>query len=98
MTSIGRQELALDPVCPRGYVVTMTTITETYTVQQFLADTRATIKAKDVPHGLAEVRGHLERLLTNPELLKERLGDPPRYSERSTIGYDPETDVHVLVH
>lgn len=49
----------------------MATITDTYTVQRFLADTRATIKAKGVPHGLAEVRGHLERLLANPDLLKE---------------------------
>src|SRR5262245_22994044 len=76
----------------------MTTITETYTVQQVLADTRATIKSKGVPHGLPEIRGQLERLLVNPELLKQHLGDPPRYSERATIGYDPETDVHVLVH
>src|SRR5713101_5106200 len=98
MPSTDRQELALDHTCRRGYDVAMTTITETYTVQQFLADTSATIKAKGVPHGLAEVRGHLERLLANPELLKEQLGDPPRYSERATIGYDPETDVHVLVH
>ena len=76
----------------------MTTTTATYGVQQFLADTRATMKAKGIPHGLAEIRGHLERLLANPELLRQHLGDPPRYSERAMIGYDPETDVHVLVH
>jgi ketosteroid isomerase-like protein/predicted metal-dependent enzyme (double-stranded beta helix superfamily) len=75
-----------------------TTATGTYTVQQFLADTRSTLKTKGVPHGLAEVRAHLERLLANPDLLKEHLGDPPRFSERATIGYDPETDVYVLVH
>src|SRR5204862_3516033 len=48
--------------------------------------------------GLAEVRDHLEKLLHNPELLKKHLGDPPPYAERATIGHDPETDVHVLVH
>src|SRR5712692_2094004 len=69
-----------------------------YTLDQFLADTRAAIKTKGVPHGLGEVRGHLERLLANPELLKKHLGEPVPYKERTTIGHDPETDVHVLVH
>jgi predicted metal-dependent enzyme (double-stranded beta helix superfamily) len=72
--------------------------TTTYSLDQFLADTRATIKAKGVPAGLAEVRGHLEKLLHNPELLKKHLGEPVPYTERTTIGHDAETDVHVLVH
>ena len=46
-----------------------------YTLDQFLADTRATIKTKGIPAGLAEVRDHLEKLLHNPELLKKHLGD-----------------------
>src|SRR5437762_14083646 len=77
-----------------------TAMTETtgYTLDQFLADTRATIKTKGVPSGLAEIRDHLEKLLRNPELLKKHLGDPVPYRERTTIGHDPETDVHVLVH
>ena len=70
----------------------------TYSLDQFLADTRATIKAKGVPSGLAEIRGHLEKLLHNPDLLTKHLGDPVPYAERTTIGHDPETDVHVLVH
>ena len=73
-------------------------ITTTYTLEQFLADTRATIKSKGIPSGLEEIRRHLERLLHNPTLLKEHMGDPPPYTARQTIGYDPETDVHVLVH
>jgi hypothetical protein len=70
----------------------------TYTLEQFLADTRATIKRKGVPSGLAEIRDHLEKLLHNPELLTKHLGDPPPYTRLTTIGHDPETDVHVLVH
>lgn len=70
----------------------------TYTLDQFLADTRTTLQSKGVPGGLAEVRGHLERLLQNPTLLKEHLGDPVPYTARQTIGHDPQTDVHVLVH
>src|SRR4029453_13110521 len=69
-----------------------------YTLDQFLADTRTTIKTKGVPSGLAEIRDHLEKLLRNPELLKKHLGDPVPYRERTTIAHDPETDVHVLVH
>ena len=69
-----------------------------YTLEQFLADTRATIASKGVPSGLAEIRDHLEKLLANPELLRKHLGDPVPYTERATIGHDPETDVHVLVH
>jgi hypothetical protein len=70
----------------------------TYSLDQFLADTRTTIKTKGIPAGLAEIRGHLEKLLHNPDLLKKHLGDPVPYTERTTIGHDPETDVHVLVH
>ena len=44
-----------------------------YTLDQFLADTRATIKTKGVPSGLAEIRDHLEKLLRNPEFLKKHL-------------------------
>jgi hypothetical protein len=69
-----------------------------YSLDQFLADTRATIKTKGIPAGLAEIRDHLEKLLHNPDLLKKHLGDPVPYTERTTIGHDPETDVHVLVH
>jgi hypothetical protein len=77
----------------------MTMATDTaYTLDQFLADTRATIRSKGIPSGLAEVRDHLEKLLHNPELLTKHLGDPPPYTRLTTIGHDPETDVHVLVH
>jgi len=72
--------------------------TTAYTLDQFLADTRATIKAKGIPSGLAEIRDHLEKLLANPDLLTTHLGDPVPHLERTTIGQDPETDVHVLVH
>ena len=75
----------------------MTTDT-TYTLEQFLADTRATIRVKGVPSGLAEIRDHLVKLLHNPELLTKHLGDPPPYTRLTVIGHDPETDVHVLVH
>jgi len=70
----------------------------TYTLDQFLADTRATIRAKGIPSGLAEICDHVEKLLHNPELLTKHLGDPVPYTKLTVIGRDPETDVHVLVH
>ncbi len=74
--------------------------TDVYTLDQFLADTRSTIQNKGMPSGLEEVRRHLERLLANPTLLQDHLGDPlpSPPSPRQTIAHDPETDVHVLVH
>jgi hypothetical protein len=73
-------------------------ITDTYTLDQFLADTRSTIQAKGIPAGLEEIRRHVERLLHNPTLLKAHLGEPLSYTARQTIAHDPVTDVHVLVH
>src|SRR5881397_1778089 len=43
-----------------------TAMDTTYTLDEFLADTRATIKAKGIPSGLAEIRDRLEKLLHNP--------------------------------
>jgi hypothetical protein len=77
----------------------MTMVTDTtYTLDQFLADTRATIRTKGIPSGLAEIRDHVEKLLHNPELLTKHLGAPVPYTQLTVIGRDPETDVHVLVH
>ena len=73
-------------------------VTATYTVEQFLADTRATIKTKGLPSGLEEIRRHVENLLANPTLLPDHLGSPVPYRNQTMIGYDAETDVHVLVH
>src|SRR2546422_9942695 len=69
-----------------------------YTLDQFLADTRATIKTKGVPSGLAEIRDHLEKLLRDPELLNKHLGEAVPYKERTTIRPHPEADDPVLVH
>ena len=54
----------------------MTTEPTTYTLDQFFSDTRATIRNKGIPSGLAEIREHLEKLLHNPELLEEASGRP----------------------
>ena len=61
----------------------MTTDTK-YTLDQFLADTRATIKTKGIPSGLAEIRDHLEKLLHTPELLKKH-GD---VETKETLRFD----------
>jgi predicted metal-dependent enzyme (double-stranded beta helix superfamily) len=68
-----------------------------YSLKRFVADTRRSLKQKGVPAGVEEVRQHLERLLRNPTLLREHLGDPPPFG-RHCIHHDPESDVYVLVH
>ena len=73
-------------------------VSTTYNVEQFLAATRATIQARGIPSGLEEIRRHVEHLLANPTLLQDYIGNPVPFRDRTTIGYDPETDVHVLVH
>jgi len=93
-TGSGDQETNREPSRRETAMTTETT----YTLDQFLADTRATIKTRGIPSGLAEIRDHLEKLLHNPQLLKKHLGDPPPYTQLTTIGHDPVTDVHVLVH
>ena len=71
---------------------------EAYTLDQFLADARSTVRTKGMPAGLAEIRRHLERLLANRTLLELHLGRPVAHTNRTTIAHDPETDIHVLVH
>lgn len=68
-----------------------------YTLEQFVADTRRSLKNKPGSEGVEEVRHHLEQLLHNPTLLTDHLSDPPPFG-RHCLNYDPETDVYVLVH
>jgi hypothetical protein len=46
-------------------------VSTSYTVEQFLAATRATIQARGIPSGLEEIRRHVEHLLANPTLLQD---------------------------
>jgi hypothetical protein len=73
------------------------TLEQAYSLEQFVADTRRSLKTKPGPEGVEEVRQHLEQLLRNPNLLRDHLGDPPPFGTHC-IHYDPETDVYVLVH
>ena len=53
------------------------TLEQAYSLEQFVADTRRSLKAKPGPEGVEEVRQHLEQLLRNPHLLRDHLGDSP---------------------
>ena len=68
-----------------------------YSLQQFVADTRQSLKNKPGPEGVEEVRQHLEQLLRNPHLLRDHLGETPPFGTHC-IHHDPDTDVYVLVH
>ena len=73
------------------------TLEKAYSLEDFVADTRHSLKSKPGPEGVEEVRQHLEQLLRNPN-------PAARPSRRFTpfgthrIHHDPETDVYVLVH
>jgi len=73
------------------------TLEQAYSLEQFVADTRRSLKAKPGPEGVEEVRQHLEQLLRNPHLLRDHLGDSPAFKTHC-LHHDPETDVYVLVH
>jgi hypothetical protein len=73
------------------------TLEKAYSLEDFVADTRRSLKSKPGPEGVEEVRQHLEQLLRNPNLLHEHLGASPSFGTHC-IHHDPETDVYVLVH
>lgn len=73
------------------------TLEQAYSLEQFVADTRCSLKAKPGHEGVEEVRQHLEQLLRNPHLLRDHLGESPSFGTHC-IHHDPETDVYVLVH
>jgi hypothetical protein len=73
------------------------TLEKAYTLEDFVADTRRSLRSKPGPEGVEEVRQHLEQLLRNPNLLRDHLGDSPPFGTHC-IHHDPETDVYVLVH
>src|SRR5918999_3478594 len=72
------------------------TLEQAYSLEQFVADTRPSLKDKPGPEGVEEVRQHLELLLRNPNLLRDHLGDSAPFGTHC-IHHDPETDVYVLV-
>ena len=55
------------------------TLEKAYSLEDFVADTRHSLKSKPGPEGVEEVRQHLEQLLRNPNLLRDHLGDSPAF-------------------
>jgi len=69
----------------------------TYSLDQFLADTRATIKSKGIPAGLAEIRDHLEvfelGLDRHPELRDAYFA---HYTRMVWLAQQPDAELHDL--
>jgi hypothetical protein len=53
------------------------TLEKAYSLEDFVADTRRSLKSNPGPDGVEEVRQHLEQLLRNPNLLRDHLSDSP---------------------
>jgi hypothetical protein len=68
-----------------------------YGLADFFADARRILKDQGLPAGVHELRPYVERLLANPSLFRDHLGDSPPYGMH-TIGHDPETDIYALAY
>jgi hypothetical protein len=68
-----------------------------YTLDQFIQDTRAALKADTGPGGRQQVRAHLERLLANAAFVNEHCG-PSAPPGRHTLYEDKELGFVVLAH
>jgi hypothetical protein len=68
-----------------------------YSLQQFYADCRSTLKADSGVGGQEGVRACLERLLKDPGDVLAALGASPKPG-RHALYRDPETDMHVFAH
>jgi len=68
-----------------------------YTLDDFCADSRATLKARPVEQSLPLIADALARLLANPAFVAATFSDdmPPG---RRELHHDQETDFHVLAH
>jgi hypothetical protein len=68
-----------------------------YTLEQFIADCRATLARDPGPAGRGQVRADLERLLANPEFISAYCGDDqPRGLK--VLYEDPKLGFQVLSH
>jgi hypothetical protein len=68
-----------------------------YTLEQFVADARAALKATPGPAGRQKVSQHLERLLANTGFIEQHLG-PQAPLGRHTLYEDKELGFVVLAH
>lgn len=68
-----------------------------YSLHQFYADCRSSLKADSGEAGQERVRACLERLLKDPGDVLARLGASPK-AGRHALYRDPETDMHVFAH
>jgi hypothetical protein len=68
-----------------------------YTLDQFCADSRETLKSKPLADALPQIADRLSRLLSNPGFVTETFNDSMGPSKRE-LYHDPELDFYVLAH
>jgi len=68
-----------------------------YTLEQFCADCRATLKQDDTHTGRQRIKGLLEKLLAERDFVARYCG-PDAAPGIRRLYHDPETDVVVLAH
>ena len=75
----------------------MTVVAQSYSLETFCDDCRASLLADAGPDGQGAVHRHLVQLLRHPQLIYDFLGPDPAPGRR-TLHRDPTTGMHVLVH
>jgi hypothetical protein len=68
-----------------------------YTLEEFCADSRSTLKARPLQQALPHIAERLAQLLANPDFVAATFSDdmPPG---RRVLHHDGETDFYVLAH
>lgn len=68
-----------------------------YTLDQFCADTKSTLKSQPLANALPQIAERLSQLLINPAFVAETFSDDTPVGKR-VLHHDPETDFYVLAH
>src|SRR3954452_14001039 len=68
-----------------------------YDLEHFIADCRLTLTRDPGPQGREQVRGSLERLLANPDFVREYCGDDVQRGLK-VLYEDPELGFQILAH
>jgi hypothetical protein len=69
----------------------------TYTLSDFCAATRSTLKAQPIGEALPQIAQYLATLLANPDFVRENFNEDIPPGQR-TLYHDTELDFYVLAH
>jgi predicted metal-dependent enzyme (double-stranded beta helix superfamily) len=72
-------------------------MTMAYTLDEFCRESRAILKAEELPNALPQIADRLGRLVSNADFVAATFSDDLRPG-RHVLHHDPDTDFYVLAH